>query len=279
MIGDRDGAQAPGPSLGQQHLDGCRAVIGVVGVHVQIDIDQPPARQRGAQAVVGPGVVAAGDEARVDLLELAGHTRPGKGVVQLANLRAAALAQLGFGDQTRQLGGKRLHLARLEGEAVTPLGEQFHVDAQPGGDGHDTGGQRRHERARLGAHALRGEHEHVGVGQRLHLADPLAVDELDALAQPGTERAGHRERARGPNGGRPGRLPGQPAQRAQEQPQRSPLLARVEEQAHGAVPLDARLAVGSGCDHPVLAREEALEQVAGRPVARRARVQAAEQQP
>ena len=100
-------------------------------MHVQIDIDQPPARQRGAQAMVGPGVVAAGDETRIDLLELARHARPGEGVAQLEDLRAAALPQLGLADQTRQLGGQRLHLAGLKGEAVAPLGEQFHVDAQP----------------------------------------------------------------------------------------------------------------------------------------------------
>jgi len=39
VVGDRDRAQAASPRLGQQHLDRRRAVVGVVGVHVHVDVD------------------------------------------------------------------------------------------------------------------------------------------------------------------------------------------------------------------------------------------------
>ena len=62
VIGDGDRAQAPRPCLGEQHLDRGRAVVGVVGVHVQVDVDQRPFGHARPQARVAGAVVAARDE-------------------------------------------------------------------------------------------------------------------------------------------------------------------------------------------------------------------------
>ena len=107
VVGDRDRAEAAGPRLGQQHLDRRRAVVGVVGVHVQVDVDQRRvARARVRSAGVAARVVAAGDEPVVDLLELVGHARPAKLRAQrLGAVRAAARAARGSVDQ-RASGGR-----------------------------------------------------------------------------------------------------------------------------------------------------------------------------
>ena len=52
VVGDRDRAEALVARGGQQHLDRRRAVVGVVGVHVQVDVDQR-AGAAGARATVG----------------------------------------------------------------------------------------------------------------------------------------------------------------------------------------------------------------------------------
>jgi len=78
------------------------------------------------------------------------------------------------------------------------------------------------------------------------------------------------------------RLPGQgwiqPAQRAQEEPQGAALLLLDEGDAHGGVvaALGSRQRVGAGRDDPVVAREEAAQQVRGGPEGRGARVEAPE---
>jgi hypothetical protein len=43
VVGDRDRAQPTGAGLGEQDLNRGGAVEGVVGVHVQIDVDHAPA--------------------------------------------------------------------------------------------------------------------------------------------------------------------------------------------------------------------------------------------
>ena len=50
MVGHRDRAQAPGARGREQHLDGGGAVVGVVGVHVQVHVDQRTRRPAGVSA-------------------------------------------------------------------------------------------------------------------------------------------------------------------------------------------------------------------------------------
>ena len=56
----------------EQHLDRRRAVAGVVGVHVQVDVDQRPRRQPLRERRVAVARVAARGQRAVDLLELVG---------------------------------------------------------------------------------------------------------------------------------------------------------------------------------------------------------------
>ena len=76
MVGDRDRAETAGPRLGEQHLDRRGAVVGVIGVHVQVDVDQRPRGELAPERGLAAAVVAARDEPVVDLLELVGHPRP-----------------------------------------------------------------------------------------------------------------------------------------------------------------------------------------------------------
>ena len=74
MVGHRDRAQALLARGREQHLDRRRAVVRVVGVHVQVDVDQRP-RRRARRAA--PGRRAASwrraASSRVDRLELVGR--------------------------------------------------------------------------------------------------------------------------------------------------------------------------------------------------------------
>ena len=76
VVGDRDRAEAPCASLGQQYLDRRGAVVGVVGVHVQIDVDQRPCGELASQPRAGAVVVTARDEPVRRALELVGDPRP-----------------------------------------------------------------------------------------------------------------------------------------------------------------------------------------------------------
>ena len=78
VVGDRDRAEAAGAGLGEQDLHGGGAVRRVVGVHVQIDVDQRPLASAAAAATGSPTViVAAGRPAR--LVELSPTRRRRRG--------------------------------------------------------------------------------------------------------------------------------------------------------------------------------------------------------
>ena len=94
MVGDRDRAEAALARGREEHLDRRRAVRRVVGVHVQVDVDQRPLRERSAQARVAGGTVAPGRELAVDRLELCRGCRVLVGE-QPVLARELALHQLG----------------------------------------------------------------------------------------------------------------------------------------------------------------------------------------
>ncbi len=106
-----------------------------------------------------------------------------------------------------------------------------------------------------------------------------AVQNLDPLAQPRAERRGHRQRSGRPHGRVPLEVRRERAERAQQHPQPGAILAGERKQLHAVAPAAALGHVGAGEDHLVLAREVALDQIAGGAVARNPRVEAAEQQP
>ena len=80
VVGDRDRAEAAVAGGLQQHLDRGRAVGRVVGVHVQVDLDQLAAASR-ARTSGSPGGRGDGRQAPVERLELARdlvpESRPG----------------------------------------------------------------------------------------------------------------------------------------------------------------------------------------------------------
>ena len=64
MVGDRDRAEALFAGGREEHLDGRGAVARVVGVHVQVDVDQRPCRQAASQHLLALGGVPARPRAR-----------------------------------------------------------------------------------------------------------------------------------------------------------------------------------------------------------------------
>ena len=75
MVGHRDRAQAPVACGREQHLHRRGAVVGVVGVHVQVDVDQRPPGQARAQLGVALAVAGARQLA-VDRLSWSGGVAP-----------------------------------------------------------------------------------------------------------------------------------------------------------------------------------------------------------
>ncbi len=79
VVGDRDRAEAALARRLEQRLDRGRAIGGVVGVHVQVDVDLAPARDSPPHLRVAPRVVAARGEPPVDRLEALGGDRRERG--------------------------------------------------------------------------------------------------------------------------------------------------------------------------------------------------------
>ena len=171
---------------------------------------------------------------------------------------------------------QRLRLARLKHEPALTLGQNLLIGGQPRGDGDGSGSERPHECPRHRAVALGGEHRDIGTGQGLGFVALVGVEKRNSIAQPVHER---RRRPPRPDRRVPVELPGQQAQRAQEGAQRRPFLGCDHHQLQCRVGRSLRRRIGAGPDHPVVTGEVALEQVAGRRVAGRARIQPREQQP
>src|SRR5204862_5564974 len=95
--------------------------------------DQRPAGEPAAGGGVGAPVVAAADEAGVDLLELIGHARPLKSRPQRVGACAQALAELGLAQEALELGGQGLRVTGLEYESAASFREQLLVSRQARG--------------------------------------------------------------------------------------------------------------------------------------------------
>ena len=94
VVGHRDRAEAGVARAGEQHLDRRRAVARVVGVHVQVDVDQPALGQPRPHRGQVRRDVAARRDLRVDRLEAARHARPVE-LVARARARARAASRAG----------------------------------------------------------------------------------------------------------------------------------------------------------------------------------------
>ena len=186
----------------EQHLDRRRAVGRVVGVHVQVDVDQRP---------VAPGPRRGGGAARG-----AGARRPSRRPPRARRRRAPASAcarsGVGGGAQPRRAARGRAARRRSWAASVStspgsksrprsPSREHLVVDVEARRERHDAGGDRREREARRGQRAAGGEDEDVGGREQRRRAVALVAavghDGADALAQargqrdlPGARRPG-----------------------------------------------------------------------------------------
>ena len=183
-------AIAPSPRRGPRPaaLHRRRAVVRVVGVHVQVDVDQVPAPRRRARPS-SPRRVAPCGEAVVDGLDLAGHAVPVEVRAPRRRGRAQALAQRRRRRPAARAGrtGRRRRPARTAApprrrRAPPRRGSREATGTAPPARARtSTPGRRR--RARGG-----GDH-HVGAVEPRRR---LVVDEAHPLAQPAARRAERR---------------------------------------------------------------------------------------
>ena len=146
VVGDRDRPEAAVAGGLEQDLDRRRAIGRVIGVHVQVDLDQRATGDAPPCPGVAARVVAAGDEPPVDHLEAIGDRRP-------VALAAGRLDQLVGGGEValQQPAGRR----RGDRAGVEPAEEDLDQGA-----GHLGG-----EHPLLGS-VEGGDIERVGVAQR-----------------------------------------------------------------------------------------------------------------
>ena len=272
VVGHRDRAQALGARGGEQHLDGGRAVVAVVGVHVQVDVDRGPALQpAGDLGVAADAVAARGERAR----RAPRARRPPRSTAAAAPPRAGARAGRA---STTSRPSCAVSVSRSLGSKSSPASpspSDLLVDGQARGDWHGAGRLGARDEPGRGGDAVGGGDEHVGAR-----AAPCRRRRRSARARAGRRAAASRTTARARSARRASQRERrvEAAQRAQEEPQGAALLLLDEGDAHRrvVVALGPGERVGAGRDDRVLTGEEAAQQVGGRRVGRGARVEAPE---
>ena len=168
MVGDRDRPEPPVARGLEQPLDRRRAVVRVIGVHVQVDVDQPPRGQPAAHGRAS-GAVTARRDAPVQVLELVRDARPLELGVQAHDPRAELVAQPAVVNQASDLGGQRVGVARLEEQAAVAVGERLLVLRQACRDRYRAAGHRPERELRCRRDPRGGRHHDVGAGDVLRL--------------------------------------------------------------------------------------------------------------
>jgi hypothetical protein len=202
-------------------------------------------------------------------------------MVGVATAVVQPLAQFPVANEARQLCAQGLGIARLEEEATLAVVERLLVLREPRRHRHRSAGDRTQEVLRRRRGTGRCRDRDLRLGEVLRLRAVRRAGERHALTQRARQR--HRsEVVRQPRPDRrmPGQVRRQLSQRSQEHAQSAALLlGRVEDVDDLAIPACRALhEVGSRGDHLVVAREVAVDQVAGRTEARRARVEPAEEE-
>ena len=225
-------------------------------------------------------VVPARGDALVELLELVGHARPADVVVGVLDRLGVARQQLRVTQQPLDLGGEREGVTRLEERAELALAQQLLVLREPGDHGHRAAGHRAQHELRGGRRSGGGRHGDRRAGEVLRLGAVAGAGQGHALAHAARERRRRRGgRLAQPDRGAPVEVGREAPERAQEQPQGAALLLVREHDLGRTVGLRAaRLEVRARADHGVVAGEVALDQVARGREARRAAVEAAEEE-
>ena len=203
----------------------------------------------------------------VDRLELVGDARPAERGAQLpAPAPQPRRAAPGSSISRVRCAASVCASPGSNSSPCSPSAEQLLVGRQPRGDRHDAAGERAHEHARRRPHPLGGEHDARRRRPAPRPRRASADRRTDPLAQRPAERRRRRERPRRPHRRAPvERRRGSAPQRAQEHAQRGALLLGDHQQLRRArAPSCAGgCGVGARRDHPVVAREEALHQLAG----------------
>ena len=281
VVGDCDRAQPALLRGFEQPLDRRSAIVGVVGVHVEVDVDYVAGRQPPADGAVARPVAASGDLA-VERIELVRDARPLELWVDGLDPVAEIRQQVAMLDQPGELGGQRVRVARLEQQPAVAVGERLLVLWKTRRHGDRAAGHRAERQLRRRRHPGRRRHHDVGARQVLHLRALPRAGEAHAVADgPGQRRRGLGPRLAGPDGRLPGQVRRQPAQGAQEEAHRGALLlGHVEDLDELGLGLArwARHELRAGLDHAVVAREVASHEVAGGGEAGGAAVEAAEQE-
>ena len=196
VVGHRDRAQARRLRRLEQGVHRRGAVVGVVGVHVQVDVDEVAALEALAHRGLALHRMAARGDLAVEGLELVGGAGPLELGVRGRDPPAQPLRQRLVAQQALELSGQGHRVARLEQQPQLALVEHLLVLGEPRGHRHRAAGERPEQQLRGGRRARRGGHGDGGARQVLGLRAVGGPGEADALAQPPRQR-GRREGRRG----------------------------------------------------------------------------------
>ena len=230
-------------------------------------------RPLSARASVGVAahVVAARRERAVQGLELVGHGAPRP----RARRGPQAPAQVAVGHQAAELRGERLDVVGLEEQPGLAVGQQLLVDRQARRDRHRAGGLARARSAP--ARARRRRRRRRGCRRRASAscASSTKRTRSSRSARSGVEDDGPRSECTTASHGSAGS-----SRRSARRNTRSAPRSSSSRKAMRTRPSSARggrgSGVGAGRDDRVVAREEAAQQLRGRPVRGGARVEAPE---
>ena len=184
VVGDRDRAE-PDPRGGvEQRVHRRGAVRRVVGVHVQVDVDEVALGSALAAAPVLPlpwRRAAISSNSASNSSATRDHSSSG----WAAAMRGPKPRdQLGPGDQPLELGGERERVARLEQQAELALAQRLLVLGQARHHRHGAAGQRAQHELRRRRGAGRGGHGDRGARQVLGLRAVAGPGQPHPLAQP-----------------------------------------------------------------------------------------------
>ena len=256
VVGHRDRAQPLLARRGEQHLHRRRAVARVVGVHVQVDVDQLP-RRRDRRL---PRRVALRGRPRRRPPRSAPRPRPSRRPARPSaggpGARGSPISRTSCAQSVSTSPGSKSRPRSPSRRISSYAGSRAATGTAPAPSARTSS---------PGAGACPAEAATSTSAEASSSASPSrpSSSTVDAVAQPRRPQRARPRPGRGEDGRAPFEVVGQPAQRAHEQPQRVPVLVVDERDVHGPVAVAlARRELGARPDHLVARRERALHQLA-----------------
>jgi hypothetical protein len=123
----------------------------VVGVHVQVHVDESPPIQARAHARIPFRRVTPCGELRVQLLQLVRRPSPVEAGEEGAGGADEPLPQAAVRHQPLELRGERDDVAGLEQQPALAVPQNLFVDRQPGGERHGPGREAAQQQPRVGS--------------------------------------------------------------------------------------------------------------------------------